>query len=60
MTAKSWHLTPSEWDDLSEADRAQMMALEEACSVMQQYENQIAQDEADRQRNMPRSPRRRR
>lgn len=60
MTAKSWHLTPSEWDDLCESDKAQMMALEEVCSIMQQFEHQLSQEEADRQRNMPRPARRRR
>lgn len=47
-TAKAWHLTPNEWDAKDEADRAQMMAYEDAYGRMTAYEEQV---EADKQRS---------
>ena len=40
-TAKAWHLTPSKWDDLSEHDRAEMLALETTVSDMRAYEDYL-------------------
>ena len=59
-TAKAWGLTPDQWDAESEASRAQMMAYEEVNGKMTAIDHEKAQEEADRQRNMPRAPRRRR
>lgn len=49
-TAKEWGLTPSQWDELDEADKAQMIALEETSATMQAYEQQLQDDELERTR----------
>ncbi len=38
MTARAWHRIPSEWDSLSKDDKAEMMALEWAESIMRQVD----------------------
>lgn len=40
-TAKTWHLTPSKWDELSEHDRAEMLAFETTVSDMRAYEDYL-------------------
>lgn len=40
-TAKAWHLTPSKWDELSEHDRAEMLAFETTVSDMRAYEDYL-------------------
>ena len=39
MTAKTWQRTPSEWDRLSPDDKAEMLALTWAESVMQHWDS---------------------
>jgi hypothetical protein len=43
-TAKAWGKIPSEWDALSEADRARMMAFEDTIATMAAYDLQVARD----------------
>lgn len=42
FTAKSWGLAPSEFDQLGIMDKAEMIALEESSSKIQQFESDQA------------------
>jgi hypothetical protein len=39
VTAKAWGKIPSQWDRLSPEDKAEMMALEWAESIMRQWDS---------------------
>jgi len=43
-TAEKWQKTPSEWDELSTDDKAEMMAYTEAEGKMQAVEMKKAED----------------
>lgn len=56
-TAKAWGLKPSQWDNSTDADKAQMMAFEEESATMAAYEDQLHEDELDKSRNKPKRKR---
>lgn len=43
-TAKSWGLTPSQWDELGEFDKAEMLAYESTLGLMKMYEEHLEED----------------
>ena len=47
QVAREWRLTPSQWDALDQLDQIEMIALQDAESKMQVYE----QEEAERNRS---------
>ena len=44
MTARAWGRIPSQWDRLSREDKAEMMALEWAESIMRQMDSLSKED----------------
>lgn len=54
-TAKAWGLTPDEWDECTDANKAQMMAYEEESAKMAAYEDQQHEAELEKSRNKPRA-----
>ena len=53
-TAKAWNLTPSQWDSLDEADKAQMVAYEQTKARMMAYEDQVAEQKRTAEAQTPR------
>ena len=54
-TAKTWGLKPSQWDNASDEDKAQMMAFEEVSATMAAYEDQQSEADLDKKRKKPRA-----
>jgi len=44
-------LTPDAWDELTEKDRAQMIAYEDVSATMAAYEDQLSEDKIDNNRH---------
>ena len=51
QAARSWGLTPAQWDSLDNLDKAEMMALQRAEAIMGAYEREEAERKADLQKH---------
>lgn len=51
QAARAWGLTPAQWDNLDNLDRAEMMALRRAEAIMEGYEHEEAERKAALNKN---------
>ncbi len=50
-TAKAWGLTPDQWDNESDASKAQMLGYEDVSATMAAYDDQVHEDKMESERS---------